>query len=713
METNFMRQAIRLTFFGIVCTLLLWVLRPVPSLAQSSANSVVITDIDASQFPTIDVNIRVFDANNNAVRNLTTSSLTVYEEGQRVPEITLTEEERAPMVVMFVIDQGRYFSYQTVGESVIKRSLSTITDNRFFRDNYDTVAVLSRIADTNDQTVTLVNATQSSSAIINGINAISLANTERTDGLAGIESALTEIERLVTNAGEASAAIIYVGSIIDDSRGQRAAETGAESLAARAKAQKVKIHVLHTQARGDFADPLLALTSGSGGRYMRLQAEGSASNLNQLYQDVVNQGLQYRVTYNSQLSTSGTRNVAVAPAGVPLSAVSDQVRSYSVDVEAPTISLSVPREINRGGGRDSNDAITYRVDEVEVEATINWRNNLPREIVEADLVVDNITVLSLKPNVDNNRFKLTWDLRTFREEVRVVPVEVRIRDGLGVETVSRSTTVTINASVPPARTPTPAPPPPVAPPQPPPDPCLENSWSWACFTHFYANNISPWTNLILAVAVIILAIITYMNRSRVGQAAVQVGDKISEGVAIVTKTLVGGGGRKNRKVLARLTVDVGRRELVGEDIDVYTQQTRLGRNPKLCDIQLVDEDDISTVSGLHCTIQYDPAQDSFFLTDDNSANGTLLNGELLEANEPYVLSGGDTIILGEIARRGAKVRFYIPESVAEAAPVSIKTEVDSGGDSADDTIYDVDFDPTEVAGSDDLTEADDDWLKDL
>lgn len=709
-----MRQAIRLVILGLVSIFFISFFGTERLSAQGSVSSVVITDLDASQFPTVNVSIRAFDANNNAVRNLTTSSLTVYEEGQRIPEITLTEEERAPMVVVFVIDQGRYFSYQTVGESVIKRSLSTVTDNRFFRDNYDTVAVLSRIADTNDRTVTLVNATQSSSAIINGINAISLANTERTNGLASIESALTEIERLVPNAGEASAAIIYVGSIIDDSRGQRPAETSAESLAARAKAQKVKIHVLHTQARGEFAEPLLALTSGSGGRYMRLQAEGSESNLNQIYQDIVNQGLQYRVTYNSQLSTSGTRNVAVAPAGIPLAAVSDQIRTYSVDVEAPTLSISVPSTIEREAQRSpSGDSWTYRRNSVNVEVTINWRNNRPREIIEADLVVDSQVFTVRRPSVENNRFIMAFDLTAFDNVVRTVPVEVRVRDELGVETVSQSRLVTVDASVPevvvretavplPTFTPTI-------------DPCQVDPTGAACIRET-VESVTPWTTLILTIVVIILSILLIINRNRVGQAAVQVGGKIKEGIEEVRKTLVGGGGRKNRKVLARLTVDVGRRELVGEDIDIYTVQTRLGRNPKLCDIQLVDEDDISTVSGLHCTIQFDAAQNTFFLTDDNSANGTILNGELLEANEPYVLNDGDTITLGEIARRGAKVRFQIPESTtddtAEAIPGSIKTVVDSG-DTADNTIYDVDFDPTEITDSDDLPEADDNWLNEL
>ncbi len=125
------------------------------------------------------------------------------------------------------------------------------------------------------------------------------------------------------------------------------------------------------------------------------------------------------------------------------------------------------------------------------------------------------------------------------------------------------------------------------------------------------------------------------------------------------RTFIGGGRRKNQKPLARLLILVARRELIDMEVDIQGNTTRLGRNPKLCDIQLMNEDDISTVSGLHCTIQYDTKKNTFMITDDNSANGTYVNGSLLAANEPHILQDGDEIVMGELIRRGVKVRFSI------------------------------------------------------
>ena len=125
----------------------------------------------------------------------------------------------------------------------------------------------------------------------------------------------------------------------------------------------------------------------------------------------------------------------------------------------------------------------------------------------------------------------------------------------------------------------------------------------------------------------------------------------------------GGRGGRGQMLLAKLHILQARKDLIGQEIPIYVHTITLGRNPKLVDIQLYDEDDNSTVSGQHCTLQYEKSRDAFLLTDHNSSAGTQVNGRPIQPNDPVALNDGDEIMLGEVFRRGAKLRFERVKSV--------------------------------------------------
>jgi predicted component of type VI protein secretion system len=132
-----------------------------------------------------------------------------------------------------------------------------------------------------------------------------------------------------------------------------------------------------------------------------------------------------------------------------------------------------------------------------------------------------------------------------------------------------------------------------------------------------------------------------------------------------------GGTSIRREAIAYLNVLVARTDRSGGRIEIYNNRTTLGRDPKLTDIQLFNLDDQSSVSGLHCTIFFD--QGKFFITDDNSSNGTFLNGKRLTPNDPTELPNNSEIILGDLYRQGAKLTFEIATGtgapLADAYPV--------------------------------------------
>lgn len=120
----------------------------------------------------------------------------------------------------------------------------------------------------------------------------------------------------------------------------------------------------------------------------------------------------------------------------------------------------------------------------------------------------------------------------------------------------------------------------------------------------------------------------------------------------ISRTIVGVG--RKRRPIGRLYVMQGPAAKVGQDINLYANITTLGRDPRLTDIQLYQLDDESSISAQHCTIRH--VRGRFTLMDDNSTNGTQVNG--LYVNEPVLLNEGDEITLGIPDRMGAVLRFH-------------------------------------------------------
>jgi hypothetical protein len=120
-------------------------------------------------------------------------------------------------------------------------------------------------------------------------------------------------------------------------------------------------------------------------------------------------------------------------------------------------------------------------------------------------------------------------------------------------------------------------------------------------------------------------------------------------------TLLAGRALKD-EVLAILTVLEGPKGLIGETINIVKPTTAIGRHPQTADITFYSDEE-SSVSRVHCTIQKDGA--SFKLTDNGSSAGTRLNGRALPPNDPVVLADNDEIVLGDLGRRGVKLRFNL------------------------------------------------------
>jgi pSer/pThr/pTyr-binding forkhead associated (FHA) protein len=113
------------------------------------------------------------------------------------------------------------------------------------------------------------------------------------------------------------------------------------------------------------------------------------------------------------------------------------------------------------------------------------------------------------------------------------------------------------------------------------------------------------------------------------------------------------GGPKG-KGIGSLKVLEGPPGLIGETFQLTRQVTMIGRNAEAAHIVFYPDED-STISRVHCTIR--EAGKYVVLVDNNSTNGTSINGHAVKPNEMVQLRDGDEIVLGNLANRGVKLKF--------------------------------------------------------
>jgi hypothetical protein len=99
-------------------------------------------------------------------------------------------------------------------------------------------------------------------------------------------------------------------------------------------------------------------------------------------------------------------------------------------------------------------------------------------------------------------------------------------------------------------------------------------------------------------------------------------------------------------------------EKQGTHIGINQKKITIGRNPRQVDVQLYNLDQPSSVSRLHCTIEFYPTIQCFMITDEGSSSGTKVDGQTITPYQPHSLKNGDVIELGIPDKLGATLRFH-------------------------------------------------------
>jgi hypothetical protein len=597
----------------------------------------------------VQFDLRAIDLNNNAVPNLNSVSLAVYENGQLVPNAQVTPHTDGPVHYIFVIDLGRQSNYNYFGLNNVRQAITTLVSGGYFVDGTDTVEVWGRQNLNSDQTATWLAPTKTGADLTNWASNFNFQRSiGPTKGLLGVEDALSAVADHGPDPGLETTAIILITRFIEEPKAS-VAVSAAESLAQEAKQHYVTVSTFHIDTGSSGRDTLQTLAAGSNGSYVHLLRNSVATAVTPVYQQIAGQRSWYTVKYRSLLGHSGTRLITINTAEAP---DTGQVGRYDVNVTLPNVTIVEP---NPGSTIQRQPALgadgqtwTYPDSTISVKAQVDWPGGVaPRQLTSAQLLVNGVLQDSVTPAPGDTQVQLKWDISDIvAAGMNTAQAEVQVTDELGVQAVGDAT-LQIEVIPPP----TPVPESPVA----------------GQIKQLTSNARPLWVLIPLGLIGLLLAVafsgvILFLTRPA----------SAAKVVADIRNTLIGGSPRDKERVLATLKVMDGPHAWIGETINLSKEKTSLGRNPQVVDIPFY-RDEQSSISRLHATIQLD--RNSFLITDHNSTSGTRVNGEYLKPNSPVQLRDGDEIVMGDLTQRGVKLRFSylldkteLPASAPAAAP---------------------------------------------
>jgi hypothetical protein len=609
-------------------------------VAAQAGTTFFVSNVDSSGFPLVTFNLRAVQLDNQVVSGLNANTLTIYENGQEASDVKVTPSEDGPITYVFVIDQGRLANYQTFGISNIRQAITSLVSGGYFKDGTDTVMVLARQNIDSDQTVTLLQPTQSGSDLTTWAASFEFTRGRgSTKGLLGVEDGIAALGDRIKEPGSQTQAILFFTRFLEDPS-TTVAPASATKTAQKASLQHASVYVFQTDLSRSRHDALELLATGSGGEYTPLTRSGILSEVGSVYQLIDAQRSYYSVSYRSAIGDAGRREITI---NSPTRANEDVSGSYEVSPSPPTVQITEPsagttirREATLSG--DSTTPV-YDTTRKQVSADISWPDGFPRRISSAQLFVNGNLEDTADISGDETTVNFTWDMSDITQVgSNSVSLRVTVTDELGLSADGDSS-VDVE----------------VAPPPTPAGGILQSVPTAAkigvpllCFLGF------------LALVIIVGAVLFFRSRSKgTGEAGGEADDQ-------VMRTMFQ--AELPELALGTLTVLEGPSGMIGERLKITGLTVSIGRDPSQSDISFYSDAE-SSVSRLHCTIELND-DNAFRLTDKNSSAGTRLNGRRIQPDSPVVLADGDEIVLGDLAQRGVKLQFNFARTDESASPYS-------------------------------------------
>jgi hypothetical protein len=604
--------------------------------AQGNLTTVAITEIDISSFPQVTLQALARDSTGVPLATLPTERLALEEDG--VPQkLSASEPIEGGLRVAFVVDpgDGAYYTGEWLSEVYAKARediLLFLIGRPWMTAEADQALILVQEA---EKTVPLARASSDPEGLAERVQAYEVpegvASRSPEPGRytrAALLAALKEIR--LTRPGEGSdryeAIILYTPGMRAD-----LAEVAEEAID-----ERIPIHVVLTrdQPTTYWDKALRPLAEVTGGAFI---ATYESSDVEPLFEQLDGYRTQHRITYRSASSSLEARAVTLRlQRGPELASV-----AYKVALLPPQVEIIEPEPgatITRRPLAESDSSLEADPVFLTVRGQVIWADGYPRRLQGASLLVEGLK--AAEAQVAESRIEAIWDVRAYNaEEWEQVNLQLEAVDELGMQ--ARSVERPIALRYVPASE----------------GPSARSGLRLPERGLLYAS---------MALALLSLGVAAYLffNRGRVSPILQEAREGVADFIDRVT-------GRRTALVPRAYLVPMeGFEEPPTKPYEIYGT-TAIGRSRRHADLLFHISEEDSPISRLHCTLLDE--DDHFAIRDEDSSNGTLLNGEKLPPLEPVVLREGDVIDITPVERGG--LRFMFQTAKGEEFPFEQEEEV--------------------------------------
>lgn len=393
----------------------------------------------------------------------------------------------------------------------------------------------------------------------------------------------------------------------------------------RIKDSGSKLIIFHLQSeRGEFAsrDVYSEFANYAGGIYK--QVFSAETDIRSVLDQIVLYRQSFSVSYRTNYGQTGMHNIAVFYQGgnIPVQGSS----AYQIDIRPPRISLMGPTWVERLRTDDfETQTSTYSIDSETYTVSITWDDAYPRDINDmAKLIVDE----DGKPPQEfeiflqgqgDGTYAFTWNFSDRAEIQRTkIGLSVIAADEFG--NIGTSDSIGIDFHVVPTTV------------------TVDDGWKYLVYGLGAA--------VFLLVALIVVSWIFFRTQMR--SIAARGGAMVGKIAGEIRKTLVGGGQRG--KPLATLKVLEGPPTMIGQELKVFAESVKLGRNPQLADMTFYGPDILTSVSGLHAKLEKVNGGWRIVALSE-SRSETFIDDQPLNFHEPSPISDGQKIRMGYPAQQ--------------------------------------------------------------
>src|SRR5436190_1124875 len=403
----------------------------IPARAQSENGTALITAVETSAFPAMEVYLAVNDAEGQHLAGLGTNAFSLTEDSASISSLTASEQEVGVQVVFLLDTSSAFKTRDANGNSrldFIKQALTDFAQTTPWMKDIDDVSVLASEG-------VLIQHSRTGQEVAQALANYTTKFTGVADNFPLINQALDFASDSTPQPGMRRYLVLISGGLT-----RSGSDSPIADLAARANAAQVQIQTVFMGTADKEDEPaaqkLMQLAQLTGGNYFLFEKPAS---LTPLFQHLGDQRTQYQLSYRSALAVTGQHSLSVTVRPTTGAALVSGESIFPLRLEPPSVTIhDVPERLTFDSASSPTD--------YAVPITVDFSDGHPRQLKEVQLLVDGkVVATQTQPETLET---VTWPLKDYRGS-EAHTLQVHVTDELGLAADSGTVEVTLEiAAVP-------------------------------------------------------------------------------------------------------------------------------------------------------------------------------------------------------------------------------------------------------------------------